>query len=352
MLTNTLTDKKIISSFGNILKSLSDKERDVLERRVWLLGVRETLQSIGNSFSPSITRERVRQIEDAWRKKVGRIIKASDLAIIQSTSKKMLEMHGGILTAKKLINWIIKELDLSKWMNSYVLEVIIQSDLDIFKSKPRLWVRTYFYLPKVTRSKIDRIHKEALKVLRRKKDVMEVSDLFDIINQRLTPDIWKLENVLIDSVLDVFEDLVKWEETLIWLTRWKILNPKTLKDKTIYVMKKEKIPMHFVDISNKISEHLWDAVKVSTIHNELIRNDEFVLVGRWIYALKKWWFEPWTVLDVIVRILEKSKDPMTIEQITKKVLEVRNVKKTTIYMNLQNRKLIERVWRNYYQLKK
>jgi hypothetical protein len=33
-------------------------------------------------------------------------------------------------------------------------------------------------------------------------------------------------------------------------------------------------------------------------------------------------------------------------------LKTRNVKQTTIYMNLQNKDKIERVWRNYYQVKK
>jgi len=43
---------------------------------------------------------------------------------------------------------------------------------------------------------------------------------------------------------------------------------------------------------------------------------------------------------------------MSTEEITKEVLKIRNVKQTTIYMNLQNKKVIERVGRNYYQLKK
>jgi hypothetical protein len=34
---------------------------------------------------------------------------------------------------------------------------------------------------------------------------------------------------------------------------------------------------------------------------------------------------------------------MTTEDIIKEVLKVRNVKRTTIYMNLQNKKVIERV---------
>jgi len=34
---------------------------------------------------------------------------------------------------------------------------------------------------------------------------------------------------------------------------------------------------------------------------------------------------------------------MTTEELTDRVLETRNVRKTTIYMNLQNKKVIERV---------
>jgi DNA-directed RNA polymerase delta subunit len=147
----------------------------------------------------------------------------------------------------------------------------------------------------------------------------------------------KLTTTFVDSILDLFEDVVKGEETLIGLTKWKILNPKTLKDKAIYVMKKEKMPMHFVDISNKITEYLGENVKINTIHNELIRNGEFVLIGRGIYALKEWGFVPGTVLDVIMNVLEKNNDPMNTEEITKEVLKTRNVKQTTIYMNLQNK---------------
>jgi DNA-directed RNA polymerase delta subunit len=116
-------------------------------------------------------------------------------------------------------------------------------------------------------------------------------------------------------------------------------------------MKKEKVPMHFIDISNKITEYLTESVKVNTIHNELIRNTEFVLIGRGIYALKEWGFVPGTVLDVITNVLEKAGEAMSTEDITKEVLKTRNVKQTTIYMNLQNKAIIERVGRNFYQLK-
>jgi DNA-directed RNA polymerase delta subunit len=53
-------------------------------------------------------------------------------------------------------------------------------------------------------------------------------------------------------------------------------------------MKKTKKPMHFIELTNLISNYFNESVKVATIHNELIRNNEFVLIGRGIYVLKEW----------------------------------------------------------------
>lgn len=346
-----LSNKNIAKSFGHILDSLSIKEKTVIWRRVGLSTWKETLQSIWNSFSPAITRERVRQIEETGIKKIGRIIKSTLLKDIQETAHKYIDLHWWLISKEKLTSILIKELSLEKNVNGWILEVIIQSDFDIKKSKQKLGCKIYFTLPNANKQTVELVHKDALKILKKKKNVMDKTLLYENIANNFK---WKekLSLTYIDSILDLFEDIVFWEENLVWLTKWKMLNPKTLKDKAIYIMKKEKIPMHFVDISNKITEMLGKSVKVNTIHNELIRNDEFVLIGRWIYALKEWWFIPGTVQDVIINILEKKWEPMNTEDITKEVLKTRNVKQTTIYMNLQNKSLIERVWRNYYQIKK
>ncbi len=351
-MVQAISDQRLVEVFKKVLNSLWEKEQNVISRRIGLSWERETLQWIGNSFHPNITRERVRQIEDSWIKKMGRIIKATDLTVIQDKAREVIELHSWLITRDKLINTIIQELELKNSINSYILEIVIQADYDIIKSKPKWWARTYFSIPSIGKKEVDSIHLETVKILKRKKDVMDKETLYNMVKETLSNSIKDINIVLIDNVLDVFEDIVKWEETLIGLASWKILNPKTLKDKAVYVLKKEKVPMHFVDISNKITEYLWDKVKVNTIHNELIRNTDFVLIGRWIYALKEWGFVPGTVIDVIAEVLQKRAEPMTTEDIIKEVLKVRDVKKTTIYMNLQNKKVIERVWRNYYQLKK
>ncbi|MBF0913781.1 hypothetical protein D8B46_04030 [Candidatus Gracilibacteria bacterium] len=350
MSATVLNNENIVKSFEEILVSLSEKEKNVIERRVGLKGEKETLQSIGNSFSPVITRERVRQIEESGIRKIGRIIKASILTEIQSKGLEFIKINGGLVARDSLINYLIKELNLEKDINKSVLETIMQSDFDILKSKQKLGCKIYFYMSTVSRFNIDAIHKEALRILKRKKDVVKKADLFKTINENLK-DLRGITNPLINSVLELFEDIIYGEGDLVGLTKWKILNPKTLKDKAIYILKKEGTPMHFVDISNKIIELLEENVKVNTIHNELIRNDDFVLIGRGIYALKERGFKPGTVLDVITSILEKKSEPMSTEDIVKEVLKIRDVKDTTIYMNLQNRKVIERVGRNFYQLK-
>ncbi len=344
--------EEITSSLNQVLQSVSEKEKVVICSRIGLNGDKKTLQEIGNNFKPSITRERVRQIEASGIEKIGRVIRSSDLWVFQEKAIEILKIHGGVLTKDNLVNALIKENDLDSALNPSVLEIIVQAEKQINKSKPKLGYRTYFYLDDINVKMISEIQKESVKALKKKKDVIEDRLLFSIAYRNLQQKYANLDFILVNSLWDIFEDIVKWEGNLVWLTKWKILNPKTLKDKAIYVMKKEKIPMHFIGISNKITEYLGEKVKVSTIHNELIRNNDFVLIGRWIYALKEWWFKSGTVLDVIIDIMKESSEAMKTEDIITNVLKVRNVKNATIYMNLQNKKYIERVWRNYYQLKK
>lgn len=342
-------DKEIQTWFVSILNNLTEKENEIISRRIWLNSNQETLQSIWNSYN--ITRERVRQIEDVGIKKIWRIIKSTKLWKIQELWESILKLHWWLLVKDKLINWIINELKLDKDINSWILEVILQSDFNLNKSKPQLGTKTYFFFPEVNRKLITEVHKEAIKILKKKWDIMEQSILDEMIKINLFSSFGKIENVLIDSILDIFLDIVKWEEKYIWLEKWKILNPATLKDKTIYVMKKTKKPMHFIELTNLISNYFNESVKVATIHNELIRNNEFVLIGRGIYVLKEWWYKPGTVLDVIIDILQKAKKPLSTDSIVSKVLKLRKVKSSTVYMNLQNRTHIQRVWRNIYTLK-
>ncbi len=345
----TFVPQEVHAGFLSVLDALTDKEQSVISRRIGLSGEPETLQSIGNDFN--ITRERVRQIEDVGIRKIGRIIKSSKLIAIQQSGETALRMHGGLLTKDHLVAAVIADLKLEVSVNAGIIEVVLQSDFNIAKSKPQLGTRTYFTLPEVSRKVVAEVYKEAIKALKKRGDIIENAVLYDMIKINLFAQFGKIEPILIDSILDAYLDIVKGEEKFVGLEKWKILNPSTLKDKAIYILKKRKVAMHFVDITNAIAEHFKESVKVATIHNELIRNNEFVLIGRGIYVLKEWGYKPGTVLDVVMDVFTKVKTPLSTDDIIARVLKVRQVKTSTIYMNLQNRKYIERVGRNMYQLK-
>jgi hypothetical protein len=185
------------------------------------------------------------------------------------------------MTRDRLISAIIAEIGFTDSVNYNIIDVLLQADFNLQRSKPQLGTVTYYHFPEIQKKLIESVHKEALKILKKKGDIMENATLYEMVKINLFAQFGKIEPIMIDSIIDIYLDLVKGEEKFIGLEKWKILNPSTLKDKAIYVLKKKKEPMHFLDIASSITEYFAEPVKISTIHNELIRNAEFVLIGTW-----------------------------------------------------------------------
>ena len=99
--------------------------------------------------------------------------------------------------------------------------------------------------------------------------------------------------------------------------------------------------MHFTEVAKKISETFGKKAHVATCHNELIKDDRFVLVGRGLYVLSEWGYTGGVVKDVIHHVLEKS-GPLTKQDIVDKVMKERYVKENTILVNLQNAKYFKK----------
>ena len=121
------------------------------------------------------------------------------------------------------------------------------------------------------------------------------------------------------------------------LVSWGTVHPKKINDKIYLVLKKAGKPLHFTEIATLINETKFDEkiAYPATVHNELILDDKYVLVGRGMYALKEWGYKPGTVASVVEDLL-KENGAMTKEEIIEKVLEKRNVKESTIYLSLMN----------------
>ncbi|MDB5186313.1 MAG: hypothetical protein JWL85_836, partial [Candidatus Saccharibacteria bacterium] len=110
--------------------------------------------------------------------------------------------------------------------------------------------------------------------------------------------------------------------------------------------------MHFNQIAEAIkgSDFKRKYVTTQAIHNELIKDKRFVLIGRGIYALKEWGYARGTVADVIAEVLREANKPLHRDEIVKAVLKSRHVKETTILLNLQGKSQFKRVAKATYAL--
>lgn len=122
-----------------------------------------------------------------------------------------------------------------------------------------------------------------------------------------------------------------------------------IKDYAYLMMRKHGSPMHFREVAKAISETFGKKTHTATCHNELIKDDRFILVGRGIYALKEWGYKPGIVREVIKDIIRKY-GPMTKEDIVDHVMKERYLKKNTILVNLQNARYFKKDKSGLYAL--
>ena len=139
----------------------------------------------------------------------------------------------------------------------------------------------------------------------------------------------------------------------IWgLIKWPTVNPKNIRDKIYVILADGEKPMHFSAIAKaiKTSDFKRKDVTTQAIHNELIKDKRFVLIGRGIYALQEWGYKRGTVSDIIRDVLKKAGEPLHRDEIVKRVLKSRQVKETTILLNLQSKPDFKRVAKATYAL--
>jgi hypothetical protein len=176
---------------------------------------------------------------------------------------------------------------------------------------------------------------------------------FETIIFKLTQDksdlLGKYPDSAIHSFLIISKKIEKNPFNEWGLVTWQSITPKRMSDKIHLVLKKANQPMHFTKIAERINEIGFDEKKANpaTIHNELILDNKYVLVGRGIYALKDWGYQPGVVAEVIEQVL-KQFGPLTRDEIIEKVLGKRLVKKSTIILSLMNRnKFIKEASKKY-----
>ena len=326
---------------------LTTKEKEVIIKRFSLDNKpKQTLEKIGQSFS--VTRERIRQIEKIALSKLRRTVENTKLSLINKIARGILEKNGGLLMEDKLVSEILNRILSSQQVDANIIKLALNINPDIVKMEKTNLFKPFWRLNTITLEQVKTIIETGISILNKKGDVITDEQIGTNVADNL--DNKKIEGSLILSALEVDKRVKRIKEGY-GLVSWRHINPRSIRDKAYIVLKKSNSPLHFVEIANRIAESGFDKKVVTTqaVHNELIRYEQFVLVGRGLYALKEWGYKKGTVADVIEDLLRK-KSPMTKQEIIAGVLKQRQVKKGTISLNLQKNQKFVRVGRAVYKL--
>lgn len=344
--TSTLIDLNEITA--EALSHLDARSQDIIIRRFGLTKeTRETLESIGQEYS--ITRERVRQIEANAKKNLVQL--KDNWHAVDELFHSFFEEYGGLLSEDDLVLLLesrVKSTLLANRVHFY-LNILPKY---VFTPHSPLFSPHWRQLD-LLNPKAEEIVKIAEDILKQTKKPQKENELVDIIRTTLGESTESMPDKYIIAGLGASSNITKTVFAEWGLNDWPETAPRGVGDKAYSVMRRHGKPEHFKEITNMINEAGFDSKKANaqTVHNELIKDSRFVLVGRGLYGLKEWGYISGTVADVLESLLKKAQEPLTREELIDQVLEQRMVKKNTILLSLQNNKRFVKTKENRYTLK-
>ena len=326
----------------DLFEDLPPRTRDILQKRFGLVNQqKETLEAIGRRLH--VTRERVRQIEDAGLEKL-RQKGQKKLRPVAESFLNYFQKNGGF----KREDLVLREIGGEKYQ-PYVrfFLVVIPEVYRVRESN------LYYPFWTVTLEKVPTVEETLqsfLRELEKLRKPLSLEEIFSLSSQN--------DQSFILSCLETAKAIEPNWEGFYGLIDWPEINPRRLRDKIYLVFRKEEKPIHFSRVTELVNQLNQEVPLLSgqrpaltqTVHNELIRDERFVLVGRGTYALREWGYQPGTVKEIIQKVLRENEEPLSKEEIVEKVLQQRLVRKATILLNLSREKEFERLSDGRYRL--
>lgn len=335
-----ISTEKLINDVLQVIDR--EREREIISRRFGLFDRKETLEQIGELLG--ITRERVRQLEKAVMQKLctaGEQHKLPGVVDFQTKVINELEKVGQVSRISSLTSNLVSDptkIEQSRitFLCSLCPDVVVVQDDDNYHACVS---DKTIYNEKSLKEAISNIATIVAKIGEPKS--------IDIIAKQAGINDDKRAKALASSSKLLTSLNEQWG-----LVKWPLVNPKNIRDKIYVILKENGKHMHFNEISAAIKDSEFKRKDVTTqaIHNELIKDKRFVLIGRGIYALKEWGYEKGTVADIISQVLREANQPLHRDEIVKRVLKSRYVKETTILLNLQGKPQFKRVAKATYEL--
>jgi len=372
----------------NLFGELDERERDVLIRRFGLGGGgKETLEEIGKIHK--LTRERIRQIETASIKRLRQLENLDGyLNGLKNIIINLLEEHGGLMEKGYLFNNLVnfsigggkngENETKHKRHFDFLISKLLHDEFETVGDSEHF--KESFKLKYQSLEHLETLAKELLEKVREIKKIFITEELINLskgleayknnqekfspagnldISGILISDLFKEKadivngNKVIYSILQAAKKIDQNKFGFWGINDWREINPKTINDKIYLILKNSGKPMHFTEIADRINEISFDKKKANaaTVHNELILDEKYILVGRGLYGLKEWGYQKGTVIDVIEKIIAESGQSLSREEIINKVLAQRIVKKATINLALMNRDKFEITADGKYKVK-
>ena len=319
-----------------------EREREIVTRRYGLFDRKETLEQIGELLG--ITRERVRQLEKSVMTRLRVAAEQGEVPHITEVQARLLEeleKMGGVARVSDLTDKLVADnTRIEQARVAFLAQLgpeltVVGEDNDFYYSAAIKTLHDEKQLKKLV-AKIT----EAIKQAGEPKPIEHVAERAGIPNAEHARALASTSKHL--ATLGGSWGLIKWP----------MVNPKNIRDKIYVILHQSGKHMHFNQIAEAIkgSDFKRKDVTTQAIHNELIKDSRFVLIGRGIYALKEWGYEKGTVADIISQVLRDEGGPLHRDEIVKRVLKTRYVKETTVLLNLQGKSQFKRVAKATYAL--
>ncbi len=366
---------------NSLFSELNERERDVLTRRFGLHGAgKETLEKIGQVHK--LTRERIRQIETAGIKKIRQLKKIeSYISGLKKVISQLLEEHGGLMEREYLLNNLVnfsvddvkikaEDEAVHKSHLDFLIAKLLHNEFEEvrnsknFKNSLKLKYQTSDHLEILAEELLEKIKQDKkimatedlinlareLESFKNKQDKFDAPNNIDISNilnsENFTEDANLInDNKILYSILQAARGIEQNRFGYWGAHNWREIKPRTINDKIYLILKNYGKPMHFVEIADKINQVGFDKKNAhpATVHNELILDDKYVLVGRGLYGLTEQGYQQGAVVDVIENILTTADRPFSRDEIINKVLEQRLVKQATVVLALMDKEKFKRV---------
>jgi hypothetical protein len=339
-ITTELTTEDLVNS---VLASIErEREREIVSRRFGLFDRKETLEQIGEMLG--ITRERVRQLEKSVVIHLKAAVEQGSIPQVNEFQSKVLDLldaNGKVARVSELTKQLTPDATREEQARVAFLSqlcsglIVISEDDSFYNSVGIRKAHDEKAIKKLVAQLI-----ETIKQLGEPKDIKTIAKAAKIEDP-------KQAGALASTSKQLATLNGRWG-----LIKWPMVNPKNIRDKIYVILKENGKHMHFNEISDAIkgSDFKRKDVTTQAVHNELIKDKRFVLIGRGIYALKEWGYDKGTVADIITKVLKQAGEPLHRDEIVKRVLKSRYVKETTILLNLQGKPQFKRVAKATYAL--